>query len=623
MAKPPNDSHSGAPRGKSGDKPGGAKATGAAPDNKRSAGTPRDARKAREELDKSQEAAARSSHPAPQQPKGRKPPPGEVRSRKPDRHPGKGAPARGGDEAKDTASDKPAQTAADKRGGAPSRKFSDIGAKPRRNSEKPARPAPGTPPRPRSEQSVREAPAPAAAEPAGEGLPEHLGLDHMAVGPEDDDAPVASAPLRPFRCGHVTLTGQPNVGKSTLLNQLVGEKLAIVSPKPQTTRDQIRGIWTSPDTQVVFLDTPGIHRARSPLNRAMVGTAIEALEAVDVVVLVIDAVQAARFAEKKLRRQARSGVALTPVTDAEDDDDFGLLDGDAAEGDQPEQEQAVAAAADADEAEWAGAADAETDDGGAADREVANEDDADEEAAGDGDADDDEDDDEDAGADQADLDAAILRRAGSHPGAKIRAALDPLLVPGDRRVIHNILRYNQNWMVAINKTDAIRPRLMLPIMQALASCPGVGPVVPISARTGDGMHQLVEAIRSYLPEQEAEYGADELTDRSLRFLCAELVREQVFLQTRDEVPYGVACEIEKFEELADLTHIQAVVHVEKPAQRGILIGKGGARMKELATEARLQMQQLLDRKVFLEVHVRVEPEWSERTQMLKQFGYIL
>jgi GTP-binding protein Era len=151
----------------------------------------------------------------------------------------------------------------------------------------------------------------------------------------------------------------------------------------------------------------------------------------------------------------------------------------------------------------------------------------------------------------------------------------------------------------------------------------VGPIVPISARTADGIAPLVEAIRTYLPEQPAEFSADEFTDRSVRFLCAEFLREQVFLQTREEVPYGVAVEIEKFEDLADLTHVQAVVHVEKPAQRAILIGKAGARMKELATAARAQMEELLGRKVFLEVHVRIEPKWSERIEMLKQFGYIL
>ena len=381
--------------------------------------------------------------------------------------------------------------------------------------------------------------------------------------------------MRPFRCGHVTLTGQPNVGKSTLLNRLVGEKLAIVSPKPQTTRDQIRGIWTGPDTQVIFLDTPGIHRARSPLNRAMVGLAIEALESVDVVVLVVDAPLAARHAERIALRDARiarqieaaggPGTATAAVATGEPVADTKDLD---AILDRAEAEDAAAV------------------------------------------------------AEETTAETAEETAEGAHAKSNFMA-LDPRLPTGDRRVIHNILRYNQKWMVALNKIDLVRPRHLLPVMLALSTSPGVGAIVPISAETGDGVAALLDAIRGFLPEREAEYEADELTDRSLRFLCAELVREQVFLQTRDEVPYGVACEIEVFSELKDLTHIQALVHVEKPAQRGILIGKGGARMKELASAARLQMEQLLGRRVFLEVHVRVEPEWTERTQMLKQFGYVL
>lgn len=354
----------------------------------------------------------------------------------------------------------------------------------------------------------------------------------------------ARMPARPHHFGLATLTGQPNVGKSTLLNRLVGEKLAIVSPRPQTTRDRIQGIFTARDTQIVFLDTPGIHKARSPLNRAMVGAAIESLESVDVVVLVVDAPQAVRWLAKTDRRphpaprepQPHQVIAL----------------GEPGEPVSAEEEEAIAEEAEV----W-------------------------------------------------------------------RVPLDHRIAPGDRRIIHNILRYNRKWLVALNKVDCVKPRLLLPVMDALATAPSVGPLVPISARTGDGVAQLVEAIRGYLPEGEPEYAPDELTDRSLRFLCAELVREQVFLQIRDEVPYGVAVEIEVFEELPDLTHIQALVHVEKAAQRGILLGKGGLRMKELATQARLQMQQLLDRKVFLEVHVHVEPEWSERMETLKHFGYLL
>lgn len=341
---------------------------------------------------------------------------------------------------------------------------------------------------------------------------------------------------RTFRCGYATLIGQPNVGKSTLLNRLVGEKLAIVSPKPQTTRDQIRGIWTGPDTQVIFLDTPGVHQARSPLNRAMVGHAIEALESVDVVILVIDGTEAGRWLERMGKRGTEAPTEAPPPIEPDE-----LQLGDRMEG----------------------------------------------------------------------------------RGDPKKVMIDERIAPGDRRVIRQILRYTDRYMIAINKLDRMPPRKLLPIIAAYANAPQVGPVVPISARTGDGIQQLREAIRPWLPERDAEFDADELTDRSLRFLCAELLREQVFLQTRDEVPYGVACEIETWEELPDLTHIKAIVHVEKQAQRGILVGKGGQQMKALASAAREGMEQLTGRKVFLEVHVRVEPEWSERVEMLKQFGYVL
>ncbi len=393
--------------------------------------------------------------------------------------------------------------------------------------------------------------------------------------------PAYKGPARPFRTGHVTLTGQPNVGKSTLMNRLLGEKIAIVSPRPQTTRDQIRGIWTGTDMQAIFLDTPGIHKARSPLNRAMVGLAIDALESVDLVVLVIDAPHAAKWAERVERLRARGRGPDAPVIRSHDDGSATGLEGRAA----------IAAAALADREGTPEEAQAAV---------VTQERKA--ELAED--------------ADEAALSEELAAEVPN-------VTLDPRIPPGDRRVLYSILRYNQKWMVALNKLDAVRPARMLPVMQALGEAPGITSIVPISARTGNGLPQLLEAIRVQLPEAEAEYGPDELTDRSVRFLCAELVREQVFMQTREEVPYGVACEVEVFEDLSDLTHIQVLIHVEKPAQRGILVGKGGARMREIATQARLHMQRLLGRKVFLEVHVRVEANWSERVEKLKEFGYIL
>ncbi|MBI5607663.1 MAG: GTPase Era [Deltaproteobacteria bacterium] len=346
-----------------------------------------------------------------------------------------------------------------------------------------------------------------------------------------------------FRFGAAVLAGQPNAGKSTLLNRLLGEKLAIVSPKPQTTRDNIRGILTTAKAQVVFLDTPGIHKARTPLNRAMVGQAVEALETVDVVVLVVDAPKAARWAERA--------------------------------GTKPDLADAEAAA--------------ELDDSAEA-------------------------------LDAVPTEAVVAE--GETQAAPPAVELHRGIHPGDRRVIREILRHNRKWMIALNKTDIVKPRHLLPVMQALGTAPGVGPIVPISAWTADGVRSLVDEIIQYMPLGQPEFAADELTDRPLRFLAAELVREQVFLQTREEVPYGVACETEVWEELQDLTHIQVLVHVEKPAQRAILIGKQGQRMKALATAARKQMERQTGRKVFMEVHVRVEPNWPERIEKLRDFGYL-
>ena len=340
-----------------------------------------------------------------------------------------------------------------------------------------------------------------------------------------------TAPVAGYRMGVVALAGQPNAGKSTLLNRLLGEKLAIVSQRPQTTRDNLRGILTTADAQMVLLDTPGIHKARSPLNRAMIGLAVEALETADVVVVVIDAQKAVRWIK-----------------------DHGTA---------PEERK--------------------PDEGKAQDPE------------------------------DAELDA------DEHP---TKLQLDPRVHPGDRRVVYQTLHHTKRWVIALNKVDIVKPRHLLPVMAALATLPEVGAIVPVSAWTADGLRALLAAIRNYLPEGQPEYAADELTDRPLRWLCAELVREQVFQQIREEVPYGVVCETELYEELPDLSHVQVLVHVEKSAQRAILVGKDGARMKALASAARERMQALIGRKVFLEVHVRVEAKWSERADKLKEFGYL-
>ncbi len=322
--------------------------------------------------------------------------------------------------------------------------------------------------------------------------------------------------------GFATLAGRPNAGKSTLMNAMLGEKLAIVSPKPQTTRDQIRGILTTPSTQVVFIDTPGLHEPRSRLNRAMVGAAVEALESVDLVVLVVDA----RRVHRAERRRKRG---------------------------RPQRLQ--------------------------------------------------------------------VREAGAQEHAERHPPLHPQLPAEDRRIIHQIRARERRWIIALNKIDAVRKPHLLPVMAAYGSAVDAEAIIPISARDGDGLGSLVSAIEGMMPKGPQLYGADELTDRSLRFLAAELIREQVFLQIEQEVPYGVAVEIEVWDESEDKVHIQCLIHVERKSQRGILVGKRGARLKAIGQASRREIEKMIGRKVFLQTLVRVEPGWSERLATLKRFGY--
>ena len=325
------------------------------------------------------------------------------------------------------------------------------------------------------------------------------------------------------RSGFATLAGRPNAGKSTLMNAMLGEKLAIVSPKPQTTRDQIRGILTTKSTQVVFIDTPGLHEPRSRLNRAMVGIAVEAMQTVDLVVLVVDARRVHQGGRRKGKRRAQR-VQLR----------------------QPDEQVAT---------------------------------------------------------------------DGPPP-------LDERIPADDRRIIHQIREHGRRWLIALNKIDAVRKPHLLPLMAAYGSAPDAEALLPISAREGDGLDSLVAAIEDHMPAGPQLYSADQLTDRSLRFLAAELIREQVFLQIEQEVPYGVAVEIEVWDESEEKVHVQALIHVERTSQRGILVGRGGARLKAIGQASRREIEKMIDRKVYLQTLVRVEARWSERLATLRRFGYV-
>jgi GTP-binding protein Era len=290
------------------------------------------------------------------------------------------------------------------------------------------------------------------------------------------------------RAGTAVIVGRPNVGKSTLLNALVGQKVAIVTPHPQTTRTRVVGIRTLPDAQVVLLDTPGIHAARSLLNRRMVDVARSTLAEADVAVLVID---------------ASSGVTA-----------------------------------------------------------------------------------------------------------------------GDRGVVADLAASREPVVAVLNKMDRIARSRLLPLMAELGRLLPRAEIVPASATTGAEIPVLLDAIVRALPEGPALYPEDEFTTETERALVQELVREQIFLATREEVPYGVAVVIDEFAEKPErgVTIVGATILVERESHKPIVIGARGERLRTIGTRARQEIERLLGTKVFLELFVRVEPGWSESPRRLAELG---
>jgi GTP-binding protein Era len=293
------------------------------------------------------------------------------------------------------------------------------------------------------------------------------------------------------------LVGEPNVGKSTLLNRLLGQKIAAVSPKPQTTRNRILGVLTGPSYQLALLDTPGIHRARPGLNQAMVEAAFTTLREVDLVALVVD--------------------------------------------------------------------------------------------------------------------------AGHRPGLANAEA-------GIARVISELKQSKRPSALIINKVDNVSKPVLLPYIQTWAAEYPFDLIYPLSALKGDNVEGLPAAIAALLPEGPALFPPDVVTDQAERLIVAELVREQVFRQTSEEVPYGVAVEIEEFDESRrggsrPLVRILSTLHVERQSQKGILIGKGGSKLKAIGSSARREIETLLGCQVFLGLNVRVEENWTTSEQAVRRFGY--
>jgi len=290
-----------------------------------------------------------------------------------------------------------------------------------------------------------------------------------------------------FTSGFVSIIGRPNVGKSTLLNCIIGEKIVITSDKPQTTRNRIQGIHNIPGGQIVFIDTPGIHTGRSRLNKSMVDVARSAISGVDLLMLVVEATTAA-------------------------------------------------------------------------------------------------------------------------DPAFIQDILSKVKIPV---------------VLVINKIDLLSDKNQ--VLKKIADWAALFPfreIIPVSAGRNDGVDHLVAVVSSYLPEGPAMFPDDILTDMPEKFIVAEMIREKVFRLTRDEVPYSTAVVVETFIERENgVIAISAAIMIERATQKGIIIGSKGEMLKKIGTQARQDIERLLDTKVYLELFVKVVENWSERPSKLRELGY--
>jgi GTP-binding protein Era len=321
-----------------------------------------------------------------------------------------------------------------------------------------------------------------------------------------------------LRSGFVSIVGRPNAGKSTLLNALVGEKLAIVTPKPQTTRNRIRGVLEVPPkkkqaaAQIVFVDTPGVHKPGSLLDKRMMQEVYDALESCDAVVWMLDATRLRLNAAPAAESQ---GDATSRALRISDEDEFLLK---------------------------------------------------------------------------------LLRRLES-----------PVFL-------------------VLNKIDLIEREKLLPMIAALDSLLKLTAVIPMSARRNDGIERLVAELVEVLPQGKRLFPKDQFTDQPERFMVAELIREQILLATGEEIPYASAVVVERFEEpsaksKSPLTKIAAAIFCERTGQKAILIGKGGAMLKEIGTRSRKQIEHLLGTRVYLELFVRVESEWRGSDSFLDSLDW--
>ena len=295
--------------------------------------------------------------------------------------------------------------------------------------------------------------------------------------------------LPKFRSGFIALVGAPNAGKSTLLNRMLGEKVSITSKKPQTTRNRIIGVVHRPAAQLVFIDTPGVHKARSPLNVRIVELALSTLADVDLVLIIVDASQA-----------------------------------------DPESESFM---------------------------------------------------------------------------------------------VEKLKERKQSVILALNKIDLVEKPRLLKLIDQWTHAFDFNAIVPISARHGQQVEDLLSAMEGMLPEGPPFFPEDTLTDVPERFIAAEMIREKVFRLTGQEIPYSTAVTIDSFKEekKGALVKIYATIHIERDSQKGIIIGKQGSKLKQIGEASRKEIERMLGVRVFLKLFVRVQKNWSKDTRALRKFGY--
>ena len=291
-----------------------------------------------------------------------------------------------------------------------------------------------------------------------------------------------------FKSGFVAIVGRPNVGKSTFMNYVLGQKIAIMSDKAQTTRNKIQGVYTNQDCQIVFLDTPGIHKPKHELGNFMVESAYSALKEVDAVLFMVNA------AEKR--------------------------------------------------------------------------------------------------------------------------------GPGDDFIIEKLKKIKTSVFLVLNKIDLISPDELLDRVESYQETIPFAGIIPISVLQGNNVQELMTTLTNHLPEGPQYYPSDQITDHPEYFVVSELIREKILHLTKEEIPHSVAVTVDKMQkDEFDKVHVYANIIVERPTQKGIIIGKGGKLLKEIGVRARKDIEQLLGNKVYLELWVKVEKDWRKKKSHLQDFGY--